>query len=163
MELHLNHKEGVSKMAESKYAKYIVYQGKPNFRVPPPGSKPVDPNARPMNTHMMFMDSDVVEGAFYSECAWFWPGSGNPKGGGGGSHTHPFEEVVAFIGSNPDDPSDLGGEVEFWIGDEQFVLTKSFMAFVPAEVKHCPLFIRRVDKPIFHFTLGPGKKYGPGI
>jgi hypothetical protein len=26
-------------------------------------------------------------------------------------------------------------------------------------MKHCPLIIRRVDRPIFHFTTGPGGKY----
>jgi len=146
-------------MPESKYAKFIVYEGKPNPRPPPPPSeiKSQAPDDKPKVTHMMFMDSEVVAGSFYSECAWFWPGA---EGGGGGSHVHPFEEVVAFIGTNPDDVHDLGGEVEFWIEEEKFILTKSFLIFIPAGIHHCPLFIRKVVKPIFHFTLGPGKMYG---
>jgi hypothetical protein len=27
------------------------------------------------------------------------------------------------------------------------------MIFVPAGVKHCPLYIKRVDRPIFHYTV----------
>src|SRR5208337_5580397 len=49
---------------------------------------------------------------------------------------------------------------ELWLEDEQFILNKSFIAYIPAGMKHCPLRIRRIDKPMFHFTLGPGQKYG---
>jgi quercetin dioxygenase-like cupin family protein len=74
-------------------------------------------------------------------------------------HTHPFPETIAFFGTNWDDLQDLGGEIELWIEDEMHVMNNSFMAFVPAGVKHCPLSIRRIDRPIFHFTAGPGKTY----
>jgi hypothetical protein len=33
------------------------------------------------------------------------------------------------------------------------------MIFVPAGMKHCPLIIRRVDRPIFHFTTVTGGRY----
>jgi hypothetical protein len=33
------------------------------------------------------------------------------------------------------------------------------VAFIPAGTKHCPLKIRKVNRPIFHFTAGIGKKY----
>jgi hypothetical protein len=38
-------------------------------------------------------------------------------------------------------------------------MTNSFLAFVPAGVEHCPLVIRRIDRPIFHFTAGPSQMY----
>jgi mannose-6-phosphate isomerase-like protein (cupin superfamily) len=47
----------------------------------------------------------------------------------------------------------MGGEVEFWMEDEKFIINKSCMIFVPAGVKHCPLYLKRVDRPIFHFTV----------
>ena len=153
-------------MAESKYGKYIIYEPKRNVKLPSyrgePEGAPGDVEGK--TTHMMYLDSEVVEGAFYSECAWFWPGSGtdqNPESGPppGGAHTHSFDEVVGFFGTNPEDPHDLCGEIEMWLEDEKHVLTKSFMIFVPAGMKHCPLIIRRVDRPIFHFTAGPGKMY----
>jgi quercetin dioxygenase-like cupin family protein len=122
-----------------------------------------------MMNHVIWMDSDVVPGSFYSECVWFFPGrQPTPeqlkkieKEGGGGPrpHTHPFEEVITFFGTNFNDPHDLGGEVELWLEDEKFVLNKSFLAYIPAGMKHCPLRIRRIDRPMFHFTLGPGQKY----
>ena len=157
-------------MTTSKYSKYIVTDLKkdirlPSFRagekldIPKPGEK------RMMN-HVIWMDGDVVPGSFYSECVWFFPERETPKAdmdkvskGGPEPHTHPFEEVLTFFGTNYDDPHDLGGEIELWLEDEPFILTNSFLAYIPAGMKHCPLRIRRIDRPIFHFTLGPGQLY----
>ena len=33
------------------------------------------------------------------------------------------------------------------------------MIFVPAGLTHCPLVLRRVDRPIFHFTVVPAGYY----
>ena len=69
------------------------------------------------------------------------------------------DEVVAFFGTNPEDPWDLCGEVELWLGDEKHIITKSSLVFIPKGLKHCPLIARRVDRPIFHFTTGPAHLY----
>jgi hypothetical protein len=108
-------------------------------------------------THVVYLDGDILKGAFYTECVWFWKGSDKPLVD---AHTHDFDEVITFFGSNPDDPDDLCGQVEIWLEDEQYLLTKSSLIFVPKGMKHCPLFIRRVDRPIFHFTAGPAAEYG---
>ena len=105
---------------------------------------------------MVYLDDDVLKGAFYVECVWFWKGTEKPEVE---AHTHPFDEVITFFGTNPDDPQDLCGEVEIWLEDEQYLLTKSCLIFVPKGMKHCPLHIKRVDRPIFHFTAGPAAKY----
>ncbi len=111
---------------------------------------------------LLSLDSEVIKGAFYMETAWFWPGKWPETKSDEGkvkTHTHSYDEAIAFIGSNPDDPYDLGGEVELWVDGKQNILDKSFIAFIPAGTAHCPLVIRKVDKPIFHFTAGIGKKY----
>ena len=43
--------------------------------------------------------------------------------------------------------------MEFWVGGEQHILTKSTMVYLPPNVPHCPLIINRVDKPIFHYSV----------
>ena len=48
---------------------------------------------------------------------------------------------------------------ELWLDGEKHIFTKSFAAYVPAGMKHCPLISRRIERPIFHFTVGPGKRY----
>lgn len=108
------------------------------------------------------LDSTVLKGAFYMETAWFWPGKWPETKSDEGmvkTHSHDFDEVIAFIGTNPNDIYDLGGEVELWVDGRQNILDRSFVAFVPAGTQHCPLKIRRVDRPMFHFTAGMGKKY----
>jgi quercetin dioxygenase-like cupin family protein len=160
------------KVAESKYGKYIVTELKKDIKLPSfrPGEvlEPAKPGEKRMMNHVIWMDSEVVPGSFYSECVWFFPQEEpTPEqlrkvsnGGGPQPHAHPFEEVLTFFGTNFDDPHDLGGEIELWLEDEKFVLTKSFLAYIPAGMKHCPLKILRIDRPMFHFTLGPGQAYG---
>ena len=109
------------------------------------------------STRVMYLDGEVLKGAFYVDCVWFYKKSDDM---GPLPHTHDFDEVIAFFGSNQKDPFDLGGEVELWLGDEKHILTKSCVVFVPKGLKHCPLIFRRVDTPIFHFTTGPASMYG---
>ena len=68
------------------------------------------------------------------------------------SHTHDADEIIGFFGSNHKDPYDLGGEIAVWIEDEQHILNRTSMIFLPSGMAHCPLVIRRVDRPIFHFS-----------
>ena len=107
-------------------------------------------------TRVLWLDDHVVEGAFQMNVSWYLKPqptfSDNP-------HTHPTDEIIGFFGSNPDDPYDLGGEVEIWLEDEKHVIDRSCMIFVPAGMKHCPLVLRRVDRPIFHFTTVTGHEY----
>ncbi len=142
-------------MAESKYAKYIITGPKANLKLAEYRIRTED-FVPGMETRLLHLDDDVIKGAFYLSCFWFWKGSDvvlvKP-------HTHDFDEVLALIGTNPEDPNDLGGEVEFWMGDEKLILTKSCLVFVPKGLKHCPFIVRRVDRPIFHFTSGPTATY----
>ncbi len=106
-------------------------------------------------THAAWLDANRIPGAFYTECVWYY----RPRRGFVESHTHDFDEVIAFFGSDPANPRDLGGEVELWMGGEKHIITLSTLVFVPRGVEHCPLHFNRVDRPIFHFTAGTGGKY----
>ena len=77
----------------------------------------------------MYFDSDVFPGAFFVECAWFLPTDKEDKGSPA-AHTHDYDEVLAFFGSNPDDTEDLGAEIEIWIDEEKNMMNKSFLAFI---------------------------------
>ena len=139
----------------TKYGKYIITGTKaglehPSFR------QDAAEVAAGEHTRLIYLDEDVIKGAFYVECVWYWKGSEKSIVD---AHTHPFDEAITFFGTNPDDPEDLCGEVELWLEDEKHILTKSSLIFVPKGMKHCPLIIRRADRPIFHFTTGPGGKY----
>jgi hypothetical protein len=142
-------------MAESKYAKYIITEPKPDLKLAEYRIRTEDV-VPGMETRLLHLDSDVIKGAFYSSCFWFWKGSEVVLVQ---THTHDFDEVLGCIGTNPEDAHDLGGEIEFWLNDEKHILTKSCLIFVPKGLKHCPFIVRRVDRPIFHFTTGPTGMY----
>jgi len=135
-------------MAETKYGKYIVTGVKPDLNLPSYRRDAAEIAAGD-HTRLIYLDDDAIKGAFYVECIWYWKGSEQSIVE---AHTHKFDEVIAFFGTNRKDPQDLCGEVELWLEDEKHILTKSCLVFVPKGMKHCPLIIRRVDRPIFHFT-----------
>jgi hypothetical protein len=137
-------------MNNKKYAKYIVTE----LKAPPSSPESVARYAE-FATRILWLDSNVVEGAFQMNCSWYL----RPTKGILEPHSHEYDEIIGFFGSNPEEPYDLGGEVEFWLEDEQYLLTKTCMVFVPKGMKHCPLVLRRVDRPIFHFTTVNGSQY----
>jgi hypothetical protein len=141
-------------MAETKYGKYIITNSRPPNAPPMP---PPEPGTKPTGQIVLFVDDNVLKGAFYLNCALVWGESDEDRAHK--SHTHEFDEYIGFQGSNPEDPSDLGGEVEIWLGDEKHMLTKSCAVFVPKGLPHCPIIFRKVDRPIFYFSTAPNAVY----
>jgi hypothetical protein len=142
---------------ERKTDRYIITDLKPDIKVPDfRGDRPGQ-ESYTATQHVIWLDKEVVPGAkIYGEFVWYWPvkpdrfNSNKP-------HTHPFDEVIAFFGTDLNNPHDLGGDIELWLEGEPHIMVKSFFAWVPAGMTHCPLIIRRIDRPIFHFTIGPGE------
>ena len=99
---------------------------------------------------ILAVNDEILKGAFHISCAWISPG---PNPGVYPAHTHPHDEMIGFIGTNPDDPTDLGGEAELWIEDEQYFISESFLAYFPREIPHCPLMVHNVKRSIFHFDI----------
>jgi hypothetical protein len=143
-------------MDNSKYGKYIITEPKAGLTLPSYRVDPKKDSRESVVKRLLFLDKEVVEGAFYCEVFWYMHATEEPRTL---AHTHDYDEVAAYIGSNPDDPRDLGGEIEFWLEDEKHMLTKSSLIFIPKGMVHSPTYIRRVDRPIFHFTTGQGKMY----
>jgi hypothetical protein len=150
-------------MSESKYAKYIISERLFDSRDAslPPGVDPESLSNTPSHRKLMSLDDVVLKGAAYTEVVWMWPGGSEvyPETAEAGSHAHDYDETLGFFGTDWEHPYELNGEIEFWMGDERFLLTRSCLIFVPKGTFHCPLVIRRVDKPIFHFSGGPGSAY----
>jgi hypothetical protein len=103
-----------------------------------------------------YIDGDFVPGSFYAECVWVVEASeGSPE-----EHSHDdFDEIVMLIGTDPERPHDLCGEVEWWMGGEKYLLTESCLIFVPKGTRHCPMYFRRVDRPILNLSTGPSGRY----
>lgn len=141
-----------------KYGKYIVTELNKNI-VEAPWSPSLRQVAKGQTGRVLWLDNETVPGAFYVETVWIYPRKETPKKRGAQAHTHDYDEVLAFFSGNPDDPHNLGAEAEFWIEDEKHTIARSCLVFVPKGMKHAPLYFNRVDRPVFHFTLGYGKMY----
>jgi len=62
-------------------------------------------------------------------------------------HVHDYDEVLMFLGNDPEHPNDLGAEIYMTIDGEKHVLTTTSSVFIPAGVKHCPLGFYSVQRP----------------
>ena len=138
-------------MSEQKYLKYFVFDDKKDLKLP---SYRLNTDSENI-IRMTHVDADTVEGAtFYNEMMWILPGFGENYTGENPNfkeeHTHDFGELMCFYGLNYDDIMDLGAEIEFSIDGETYTVTESFTAFIPPGVKHGPLTIRNVTRPIAH-------------
>jgi hypothetical protein len=147
-------------MPERKYAKYIITTPK----TPRPEYLKKKEDQRKSGsytetTRLFSLDDTVAKGAFYTDCVWVWSKQGPEGVKTEIAHSHDFDEVLGFIGTVRSDPYDLGGEIEFWLDDEQYIFNKTCLIFVPKGLKHLPLIFRRVDSPIFFFTEGNGTTY----
>lgn len=138
-------------MTEQKFSKYFVFNDKKNLQLPDYRVN-VDSQFIRRLTHV---DQDTVPGAkFYNEVMWILPGFGDRQTGDNPNfkkeHTHEFGELICFYGFNYEDVMDLGAEIEFWIDGQKQIIKESFTAFIPAGIKHGPLTIRDVRRPIMH-------------
>jgi hypothetical protein len=140
-------------MAERKYEKYILTE----LKQPEGGAeRDREHGYNDRATRVMWLEDEIIKGASSVIISWYWKATEKE---GSPSHIHDFDEIIGFIGSDPDNPTDLGGEVEFWLEDEQYFLTKSCLIYAPAGMRHCPLRVTRVERPILFLAFSVTQKY----
>lgn len=107
---------------------------------------------------MTFMSNRLVSGSnTYIEFGWIFDiPSPNPHLL---AHVHAHDEIVLHIGSDPNDPSYLGAEIEFVIGGEVLTINKTSALFVPKGVVHGPITWRSFERPHIQMAmiLGTGE------
>jgi len=138
-------------MSKLKNQKYILT----DLELPEDVKKRADEYAK-RATRILWLEDFVIKGAPSIICSWYWKATDKE---GTPSHVHDFDEVIGFFGSDPQNPHDLGGEVEFWMEDEKYMLKKSCLIFAPKGLRHCPLRVIRVDRPIFFLAVSTTSKY----
>ena len=157
-----------------KYDQYICTELKKRHLLPGPTPEERDRLAadgfRIRMEHVLWIDSEVIPGAYYGESTWIWPQSyphqitpeelakrttaTNPMF----PHVHDFPELLSWWGTDPDHPEDTSA-MGMLIGDEDIPLDRSWVAYIPAGVKHMPTRkpgARVSSKPVCHWTSGPG-------
>ncbi len=149
-------------MTERKYARYI-FTDVPRQDKPLPVPKRIQEQRAQGNyieaTWMFALEDSAAQGAFYTNCVWLWEKKGRGPLELEIAHTHDFDETLGFVGTVRDNPRDLGGEIELYLEDERYVLTESCLIFVPRGMKHLPLYLNRLDSPVFFWTAGNGSAY----
>jgi hypothetical protein len=106
----------------------------------------------------VFIDNALVEGSpVLVDIGWRWEiPTPDPVEF---AHTHDFDEVLCFIGTDPNNPRDLGATIEFTMGDEVHTFDKTTCVYVPKGLSHCPFLHKRVDKPFILVVFAMNKKY----
>ena len=144
-------------MAKRKYDKFFITETSPN---------PLHPQTRNrvsnfpwQNTLYINEELQKVKGVLYLETNIVLRPIGGGEEEGSKPHYHPFDEYLMFLGMDPDDPFELGGEVEFWIEEEKHIITRTCALFVPKGIYHCPFYIRKVKRPFMFITTGNTSKY----
>jgi len=110
------------------YAKYVV--DKPARELTPPFK-----TTGRTNPALTYMSNTLVPGCnVYLEYAWIWEmPTPNPVKG---SHIHKYNKIVLNIGTDPQNPADLGAEIEAYLGGEKQVTDVTSAVFIPKNVPY---------------------------
>jgi hypothetical protein len=92
----------------------------------------------------MFMCNDLISGCnLYLDYPWFFarPEDFIPQ------HVHDYNEIVVHIGGDPDNPEELGAEVEIVVDNQPLTFDTTTALFIPKGIVHGPLSWKKVSKP----------------
>lgn len=130
-------------MAETKYGHYIVYTR--------PGTE-----KKGLPDVVARIDDGTIPGAqhflAHRISPWYVPAQHSP-------HIHKDAEMLVMMGTDPQDPWNLGAEVHLCMGQEmeKHVITESCLVFIPAKFIHCPISYHNVTRPFIFIQI----QYGP--
>ncbi|MBN2239254.1 MAG: hypothetical protein JW712_05735 [Dehalococcoidales bacterium] len=77
-------------------------------------------------------------------------------------HDHTFDEFLFLIPADYKNWPELGGEVEIGLGTEweKQTITTAAVICIPKAIQHCPVFMKKVDKPFYWGHCVPSADYG---
>ncbi len=67
---------------------------------------------------------------------------------GGNTHSHPHDQWIFLIGGDGRNFLDFDADAEMLLGDKVRKINYPCYFFIPKNTPHCPLVIKRVDKPL---------------
>lgn len=140
---------------EGEYGGQIVQELDGRFFRP----SPMNEVYKQWGNRLLFVDSHIVPGAFQMNTTWYINAPDFRPLPYHEEHTHDYDEMIGFLGSNPDDKYDLGGVIELSLNGEVHHLTKSSIIFIPGGMKHLPLSILELHRPILHFSISMSSQY----
>jgi hypothetical protein len=138
-------------MDNSKYGKYFITNPMELELPPDENGNPIDPGTGKTPYMIDYVNRTLVPD---SKCTWFmewiWDmPSVNPVID---PHSHPYDEVLYFVGTDHENYQNLGATIEVKIGDEVHKFDKTCAIYIPAGIEHCPLHWLSVERP--HMLIG---------
>jgi hypothetical protein len=139
-------------LAESKYENYIVrHPTRSQHKISVSSWATVD-NSRTAPPFMMLENGKPIAGVNHMiEFLWVWKDTAMGATKEKPPHKHDLEEIFLFLGTNKDNPDDLGADVEFWIGEgkeaDKINFNTSSLICMPPNLPHMPIIYRNVKKP----------------
>jgi hypothetical protein len=137
-------------MAAGKYQKYVLKEPK------------VNPPVRKLAENPTFgLSEELMSGFARLDCNFNFVAHLAPHVLFDPPHQHDCDEILFFIGTDPENPNDLGGEMEIALGDEweKHVINTPAIICIPKGLPHCPVYVRRVDRPFYFGHLLLAAKY----
>jgi hypothetical protein len=71
-------------------------------------------------------------------------------------HTHDADEYLIFLGNDPADWfSSFDAEIDLFLGEEmeKYLIDKPTVVYIPANLTHCPLEFRVINRPVLFTAL----------
>jgi hypothetical protein len=139
-------------MAETKYGKYFINYDPKQF---PDERRPV----------MARMQDSIMKGSHFYIVHWVFPDFAAPLGdypyAGHPPHIHKDAELLFHIGTNPDDPMDLGAEVEMYMGPEleRHVFNTTTVIYIPPNFIHAPWRPLKTERPWIFIEVNQGPSH----
>ncbi|OGO20170.1 MAG: hypothetical protein A2Z15_00535 [Chloroflexi bacterium RBG_16_50_11] len=125
-------------MVKMKYSKYFLHELPEEQRKKGFGRMP---------SMVAYTDNDIIAGSKYFSVMLM--GEEATKGIGHGPHIHQDPELLVALGTDPNNPKDLGADMEMCMGPEMesHIITESTMIWIPAKFIHAPFRILKVRRP----------------
>ena len=106
-------------------------------------------------TRLLWIDGLKLDGAPYMEAVRFHTSNDE----GPETHAHEFDELIGFLGLDPEAPDELHGDLSLFIDGKTVEFSNSCVAYIPRGVMHSPILVPRLDSSIIHFSGGNGGDY----
>jgi hypothetical protein len=134
-------------MPKIDYNTYLVR--KPVYEV---GARAVGKHKGHQVPSMTYMSNALVPGSnTYVEISWIYDvPEPNPYVF---EHAHNYDEIVLHIGSDPENPESLGGDMEICVEGQPLRFDKTTALFLPRGTKHGPLTWQKVTRPHLEMTI----------
>ena len=146
---------------EGKYGKYIIEYDPPQEDKIVAFKGLAEVGKKPSMNTILNIDDSTIKGSNFYWLVWFTPEKPFNLNIGHPPHIHKDAELLFHIGTDPNDPTDLGAEVELHMGPEmeRHVITQSTVVFIPPNFIHAPWNPLRTERPWIFIEVNQGLKH----